>query len=38
MLTPAAVIIAQRLTGGAAALKPALTNTSAAALCFGIPM
>jgi len=38
MFTPAAVIIAHRLTGGAAALIPALMKTRAAALCFGIPM
>ena len=38
MLTPAAVIIAHRLTGGAAALSPALTKMSAAARCLGMPI
>jgi hypothetical protein len=38
MFTPAAVIIAQRLTGGAAALRPATKKTMAAVRTGEIPM
>ncbi len=38
MLTPAAVIMAHRLTGGAAALRPAMMNTMAATRTREMPM
>ena len=38
MLTPAAVIIAHRLTGGAAALRPAMMKMIAATRTRGMPM
>ena len=38
MFTPAAVIMAHRLTGGAAALRPAMMNTIAATRTRGMPM
>ncbi len=38
MFTPAAVIIAHKLIGGAAALRPAMMNTIAAVRSLEIPM